>query len=129
MESMIPLYQQCIKTLLSQYESPQAEDAAIELICDDERMRYLVLRVGWRDQKRIYLCLLHIDIIDDTVIIQCNNTEDKVASELVQLGIPKDKIGLGFLPPAVRSDAEFRAGTSRKTLQRQREQILSAVPV
>ena len=129
MESMIPLYQQCIKTLLSQYESPQAEDAAIELICDDERMRYLVLRVGWRDQKRIYLCLLHIDIIDDTVIIQCNNTEDKVASELVQLGIPKDKIGLGFLPPVVRSDAEFRAGTSRKTLQRQREQILSAVPV
>ena len=129
MESMIPLYQQCIKTLLSQYESPQAEDAAIELICDDERMRYLVLRVGWRHQKRIYLCLLHIDIIDDTVIIQCNNTEDKVASELVQLGIPKDKIGLGFLPPAVRSDAEFRAGTSRKTLQRQREQILSAVPV
>ena len=129
MESMIPLYQQCIKTLLSQYESSQAEDAVIELICDDERMRYLVLRVGWRDQKRIYLCLLHIDIIDDTVIIQCNNTEDKVASELVQLGIPKDKIGLGFLPPVVRSDAYFRAGTSRETLQRQREQILSAVPV
>ena len=102
------------------------------MIYDDERMRYLVLRVGWVHQKRIYLCLLHIEIVGETVIIQCNNTEEKIASELVRLGMPKDKIGLGFLPPAVRLDAEFNAEPPRKMVQRQeyrhQEQVMSPVP-
>ena len=111
MESTITFYQQCVKTLLAHYESLWTEGTNIELIYDDERMHYMALRVGWVSQKRLYLCLLHIDIIGETILIQCNNTEDMVASELVQMGIPKDHIGLGFIPPETCSDAEFKAGT------------------
>ncbi|MDM8558305.1 XisI protein [Candidatus Parabeggiatoa sp. HSG14] len=109
MESTITFYQQCIKTILAHYESLRTEETNIELIYDDERMHYMVLRVGWVSQKRMYLCLLHMDIVDETIIIQCNNTEDRVASELVQMGIPKEHIGLGFIPPETCSDAEFKA--------------------
>lgn len=115
MESTIRFYKQCVKTILALYESLRIEGTDIELLYDDERMRYMVLRVGWVNQKRLYLCLLHIDIVGETIIIQCNNTEDMVASELVHMGIPKDHIGLGFIPPETCSDAGFKAVTSKKS--------------
>ncbi|MCP4648535.1 MAG: XisI protein [PVC group bacterium] len=114
MESTVTFYKQCVKTLLAHYESLRIEGTDIELLYDDERMRYMALRVGWMNQKRLYLCLLHIDIVGETIIIQCNNTEDMVASELVQMGILKEHIGLGFIPPETCSDAEFKAVTSKK---------------
>lgn len=127
MESMTPFYQQCIKTLLTQYQSLQTEGAEIELLYDDERMHYMALRVGWVNQRRIYQCLLHIDIVGDAIIIQCNNTEELVASELVRMGIPKENIGLGFIPPETRLDAEFKAGAPRHVAQH--EQIGAQTPV
>lgn len=91
-----------IKKVLAPYESLTTEHSQVELLFDDERMRYMVVRVGWFGHKRIHLCLLHIDIHGDKVIIQCNNTEDLIATELVALGIPRDKNCLGFIPPALQ---------------------------
>jgi hypothetical protein len=65
-------------------------------------MRYLVLRVGWNNQQRIHLCLVHIDIKDDMVVIQANNTEDMLDEELVALGVPHEKIHPGILPPNIQ---------------------------
>jgi hypothetical protein len=48
---------------------------------------------------------VHIDICDEIVIIQCNDTEDLIATELVEMGIPRERIVLGFLPPEVQDDA------------------------
>ncbi|MCP4395836.1 MAG: XisI protein [bacterium] len=98
----INFYQKCIKTLLSAYEDLQTEWSSVETLFDDERMRYMALRLGWNDQRRIHLCLIHIDIQDGMVIIQANNTEDALDDDLVALGVPRDKISLGILPPDVR---------------------------
>ncbi|MCP4405649.1 MAG: XisI protein [bacterium] len=81
----INFYQKCIKTLLSEYEDLQTEWSSVETLFDDERMRYMALRLGWNDQRRIHLCLIHIDIQDGMVIIQANNTEDALDGALVQL--------------------------------------------
>ncbi len=110
MESTLEFYQQCIKTLLTQYESLHTEWSHVELLFDDERMRYMAVRVGWFKQKRIHLCLVHIDICGDAIMIQCNNTEDMVATELVDMGISREKIGLSFIPQEARPYAEFKAG-------------------
>ncbi len=110
MESTLAFYQQCIRTVLTQYESLHTKSSQIELLFDDERMRYMAIRVGWLKHKRIHLCLVHIDICDETIMIQCNNTEDMVATELVDMGIPRENIGLGFIPPEARPYAEFNAG-------------------
>lgn len=40
----------------------------------------------------------HIDMIGDKVVIQENNTEELVKTELIEMGIPADKIELGFIP-------------------------------
>ncbi len=106
MEKEIAFYQQCIKTLLSEYEPLQSEGSHVEVICDDERMRYLALWVGWWKSKRIHQCAIHIDICDDLIVIQCNDTEDLIATELVEMGIPREKIRLGFLPPEVQAEVQ-----------------------
>jgi len=40
--------------------------------------------------------VIHVDIIDDKIWIQHDGTEDGIALELEEAGIPKDKIVLGF---------------------------------
>ncbi len=103
MEKSITFYQQCIKTLLTEYEDIQTEDSHMEVLFDDERLRYMAVWVGWWKSKRIHQCTIHIDICDDMVIIQCNDTEDLIGTELANMGIPKEKICLGFLPPETHS--------------------------
>jgi hypothetical protein len=41
------------------------------------------------------------------VWLQHNMTDQKVAEDLVALGIPKDRIVLGFQPPYARKYTEF----------------------
>jgi hypothetical protein len=102
MEERITLYQTCIKRLLSEYQPLDTQWSKVELIFDDEHQHYMAFRVGWFKHKRIHFCLVHIDICDDMVVIQANNTEDLIDEELIEMGIPKDKICLGLLPPDVR---------------------------
>jgi hypothetical protein len=99
----IDFYQDCIKTLLAEYESLNTDWASIETLFDDQKKRYMVMRVGWNGQKRVHVCLVHIDIQDGMVVIQANNTEDELEDELVERGIPRENICLGLLPPDVRA--------------------------
>ena len=51
--------------------------------------------------------LYMFDIIDDKVWIQYDGTEDGIADELIEAGIPQDKIVLGFRPPEIRPYTGF----------------------
>lgn len=99
MEQTVAYYQHVIKQLLLQYEQLVTDRSDVVLLFDDEHMHYMALRIGWLNQRRIHFSLVHIEISDDIVIIQCNNTEDLIAAELIELGIPPERIRLGFLPP------------------------------
>lgn len=103
MDRTIAFYQNCVKKRLSEYEDHHPEWAETELSFDDKRMRYIVMSVGWLGEKRVHHCLVHIDICDGRIVIQANNTEDLLDEELVDLGIPLNKIEFGFIPPSVRA--------------------------
>ena len=106
MEKRVEYYKSCVKRLLSAYESLRTERSQVDLLFDDERMHYMAVRVGWINRKRLHLPLLHIDISDGMIVIQCNNTEDLIVDELEKMGISRQHICLGFLPPEVRSLAD-----------------------
>lgn len=72
------------------------------LIVSEDRNHFLLMNNGWNDLQRIHGCLVHIEIIGDSVWILRDGIEDGVTDELVARGIPKDKIVLGFQPPEVR---------------------------
>ena len=66
--------------------------------------------MGWRNQRRIYGPVLHLDIMDNKIWIQQDGTEVGIANELVELGVPKQDIVLGFYPPNLRKLSEFSIG-------------------
>lgn len=107
----VELYRQHIQNLLSQHAS-LVWDKRIqaETIFDTDRDRYQLVYVGWRNQQRIYGPVLHLDIIDNKIWIQQDGTEVGIANELVELGVPKQDIILGFDPPNMREFSEFATG-------------------
>ena len=62
-------YQECIKTLLTNYASDDVADNDIEvqLIVDTERNHYQWMNVGWQGLNRIYRCVMHFDIKDGKI--------------------------------------------------------------
>ena len=93
-------YRQCVQRVLtnhSHYQSP-SEDVESELIFDEGRDRYQLMRVGWNGLKRVYHSVMHFDIKDGQVWIQQNMTDVDVAEELVEMGVLKEDIVLGLHP-------------------------------
>ncbi len=82
------------------YSSPTISH---EAVFDEPNDRYLILSVGWEGRvQRIHHCLIHLDIIDGKVWIQRDGTEDGIAYELEEAGIPKSDIVLAFHSAEVR---------------------------
>ncbi|WP_416674646.1 element excision factor XisI family protein [Egbenema bharatensis] len=50
---------------------------------------------------------MHLDLRGEKVWIQWNGTEEKVADDLVNLGVAKQDIVLGFHPESMRKFTEF----------------------
>ena len=104
-------YRQIIQNVLEPYTRiPYAYgDMKSYTVFDKDADRYLLITVGWDGPKRIHGVLVHLDIIDGKVWVQRDGTEYGIARELVEAGIPKDKIVLGFHEPSVRQYTEFAA--------------------
>jgi len=104
-------YRQIIREVLTPYTEIQYANADIRnhLVCDEQGDRYLIVSLGWgkMPKGRIHGCLIHIDLIDDKVWIQRDGTEDGVAGELEEAGIPKTAIVLGFHAPRLRQFTDY----------------------
>ena len=98
-----------VKNLLTDYSKlkPAYGDFESRLVFDDEHGSYTLLEFGWLDNKRTHDSLIHIDIIDDKIWIQQDSTEDGIAYELVEAGVPKANIVLGFRPEKLRPFTGF----------------------
>ncbi|QTA81477.1 XisI protein domain-containing protein [Desulfonema limicola] len=102
-------YRKIIEKVLKNYINITYANGEIEneIILDRMNDRYLVMSLGWENVRRIHGCVVHIDIIDGLVWIQRDGTEDGIATELEQEGIPKNKIVLGFHEPDVRQHTGY----------------------
>jgi hypothetical protein len=102
-------YRRAVEDVLTVYTKiPYAHgDLRCEALFDREHDRYALVTLGWNAGKRVHFVLVHIDIVDGKVWIERDNTEDGVANELVQAGIPKGHIVLGFRSPEARKLTEY----------------------
>ncbi|MEL7313461.1 MAG: XisI protein [Cyanobacteria bacterium J06559_3] len=105
----INYYRQLVQDLLQEYSNIRAnnEEVEAEAIFDTQRDRYQVVHVGWSNKRRVYGCVLHLDIKDSKIWIQHDGTEGGIANELVERGVPKHDIVLGFHSPFKRQFTEF----------------------
>jgi len=102
-------YREAIRKVLDEYARYPVShgDISTELVVDRERDHYELVHVGWDGPRRVHGAVIHIDIRDGRIWIQHDGTESGVAEELVQAGVPRDAIVLGFRPPHVRQYTGF----------------------
>ncbi len=102
-------YRQCIQRLLTEYAATPVSNGEIEsqLAFDLQRDHYQVINIGWDGYRRVYGCVIHLDIKDGKIWLQHNMTELHVAHELVAMGVSNEDIVLGFHTPNVRPYTGF----------------------
>ena len=98
-----------IEVILTDYVSIPYSQGNIKsnLIISKDENNYLVMTSGWQNKKRVHGCIIHLEIIEDKIWIHRDGTEDGIANELVNAGVSKDKIVLGFHPANIRPYTDF----------------------
>lgn len=78
------------------------------VIEDDKKGHYLIFSDGWRGERRVYGSYLHLEVKPDgKVWLHHDGTDLEVALMLIDKGIKRSDIVLGFQPPIVRPDTGF----------------------
>jgi len=104
-------YRSILKNLLTQYAGkPSHGEIEPEIIIDAEQKHFELMHVGWDGTRRVHGSVLHIDIIDEKIWIQHDGTSYGIAKDLVEAGIPRDSIVLGFRPQHVRQYTGYNIG-------------------
>lgn len=98
-----------IEDVLLKYTKPPFAEEGIEteVVFDRTRDRYLLVEVGWENGLRVHQTIIHLDIINGKVWIQLDKTEYGIANDLLEKGLPKNKIVLGFRSETLRKMSEF----------------------
>lgn len=78
-------------------------------VCDDRRGRYLLVNVGWQLGRHVDAITVHVRLQDGKVWLEDDMTNLAIADMLVEAGIPKKKIVLGFHSPERRKYTDFAA--------------------
>jgi hypothetical protein len=106
---LVTQYREVINTVFAEWQRWPGEKAKFEVVpvVDREHDRYLLITQGWDGYRRIHGLLVHIDIVDGKLWIQQDNTEEGIATQLLEAGIPKESIVLAFKHPSVRPYTEF----------------------
>ena len=108
----IEQYRQYIRHLLLERRERssrqrKAQEYEVQTIFDSEQDHYQLLYVGWRGDKRDFGCVLHLDIKDGKIWIQHDGTEEGIANQLAEMGVPKQDIILAFHEPYIRQFTDF----------------------
>ena len=80
------------------------------LLIDTTNDHYQYAHVGWNKGRYNLSILIHIDITQNLVWVQADNTESRVVDALLEQGVPKNQIVLGFQAPQHRKYTGFATG-------------------
>lgn len=109
----IAQYQQIILATLEEYAAIKktlTPGVTSQLIVDKENHHYQLLSIGWHNNRFIYTIAFHFDLINGKIWIQQNNTDVLIADELVEKGVNREDIVLGFVPEKARGYGGYAMG-------------------
>lgn len=96
-------YRHILHDLIQHYShKPSHGEIEVEIVIDAEQNHYEIMHVGWDGSRRVHGSVLHLDLIDGKIWIQHDGTSPGVALDLVEAGVPREDIVLGFRPAHVR---------------------------
>ena len=71
------------------------------------RNHFMLVHEGWENRRRVYGTIAHAQICDGKIWIHYDDIEDGITNELVNAGVPKDKIVLAFHPPEIHEHTGY----------------------
>ena len=109
----VAAYREAIKKALNWFvdidhrqPNPQGE---VYLIADEKSDDYILMELGWQGDKKIQVMRVFARIRNGKIYIEEDWTEDGIADDLLDTGVPKEDIVLAFHPPNMRQYTEFAA--------------------
>lgn len=107
----VETYRTLLKELLTQQaqvmnQGPQRE-IETELTFDEERDHYMLLRLGWTPEGRLFVPTLYARLQNGKIWIENDWTEEGLATGLLEHGVPPEDVVLAFHPPEMRVHTEF----------------------
>ena len=98
-----------VKQIIQEYAQFKPVNGEIDpgIVFDETNDRYQLLFIGWENRKRVFTPIIHVDIIGEKIWIQCDNTEDGIVEELMDMGISKKQIVPASAPPEWRAYAGY----------------------
>lgn len=105
----ITFYQDTVEKILNDYAAIPYSYGDIQqyVIVNCDRTHFLLFNEGWHDKRRVHGVVTHVEIRGDKIWIHFDGIEDGITDELVDAGIPKDKIVLAFHPPDIREHTGY----------------------
>lgn len=89
---------------------PSYGQVEIQCVFDTLRDHYQLVSVGWEGETRAFGTFVHVDIQDGKIWIQHDGTDSDVAARLLEHGIDRQQIVLGFQSPERRPFTDYAAG-------------------
>jgi len=77
------------------------------VIFDEERDHYLLVSLGWAENRRVRRIVLYVRLRDGKFWIEEDWTENGLATDLLRAGVPREDIVLAVHPPERRPLTEF----------------------
>jgi hypothetical protein len=104
-------YKAIIRQVFQQYaEWTGGHGITAEMVEDVGGRHFELIRFGRENNTYVHGAILHADLIDGKVWIQYDGTNRPLAEALVEAGIPKDRIVLGFKSPRSRQLTDYAVG-------------------
>ncbi|MTJ12516.1 XisI protein [Anabaena sp. UHCC 0187] len=102
-------YRKIIVSVVKKHAQYKPSHGKIEAlcICDQESDNYLLMDTGWDKTGRVHAVVFHLRIIDGKICIEWDGMERGITGELLELGVEKDDIILGFIRPEYRQFSDF----------------------
>jgi hypothetical protein len=102
-------YQEIVRQLILSYaqSKPAYGEIDVQTIFDANQNHYQIMHLGWHHKRWVHHCVVHLAIRSEKIWIFRNSTEHDIAAELVELGVPKQDIVLGFHPPFLRKFSDY----------------------
>ena len=76
---------------------------------DTEQDQYVILAEGWKNLKHLHSVIGHVEIRDEKIWILRDNTQEGIATWLLEGGFDSNQIVLGFQHASLRPYTEFAA--------------------
>jgi hypothetical protein len=101
-----------IEKILSDYARiPYAHgDLRGQTVFDRESNRYLLMTVGWDDDKRVHSVVVDVELRGGKFWIHRDGLEEGIAADLEENGVPKDRIVLAWLQERERPLTGYAVG-------------------